>query len=392
MNGADAYHRGRLTWVAFAALLSFGFLNAVLGPVLPYLRACEHISYVLAVLHQAAFAVGGGLAGVLATRTGEGLPRGTVIRAGLGLAALAGIAIGYGSALPVTVGAAFLVSLLGTSALVRLWAMLAELHGERRTLALAEGEFAVSLGGIAVPVAVSALAATELSWRFAFVAGAVLVGGALLCSAGVSVPPAGRRAVPDPVPSAGRGGAARWGVQWAPTLVIVVAVVGLEFSLSFWLPSYLADDVRIGRGTAVAMAAGLYAANLAGRFAAGRLARRWSARRLLALALTVCLVGLPLLLGATGAAAAVAGLTVTGAGIGATFPLASSLHVGVCRRTADAAMGEVFGAAAAGQLLCPLLAGALAQAGSLRVGLLLLPVLVIAAAAGLAIAGRAQHV
>jgi hypothetical protein len=38
------YRRDSLTWAAFAGLLAFGFLNAVLGPALPYLRSVEHIS------------------------------------------------------------------------------------------------------------------------------------------------------------------------------------------------------------------------------------------------------------------------------------------------------------------------------------------------------------
>jgi hypothetical protein len=49
-----------------------------------------------------------------------------VIRLGLSGAAAAAVAIGYGDTAVVTMAAAFLVSLLGTSAMVRLWAALAE--------------------------------------------------------------------------------------------------------------------------------------------------------------------------------------------------------------------------------------------------------------------------
>lgn len=63
------YRRDTVTWVAFAALFAFGLLNATLGPVLPYLRQSEHISYLVAALHQVAFAVGGTGAGILASRS-----------------------------------------------------------------------------------------------------------------------------------------------------------------------------------------------------------------------------------------------------------------------------------------------------------------------------------
>lgn len=42
----SGYRRDRVTWAAFSGLLAFGFLNAVLGPALPYIRAEESISYV----------------------------------------------------------------------------------------------------------------------------------------------------------------------------------------------------------------------------------------------------------------------------------------------------------------------------------------------------------
>jgi len=66
------YRRDRTTWAAFCALFAFGFMNAALGPALPYLRETEGISYVTGALHQAAFAIGGGLAG--------GSPRATAAR------------------------------------------------------------------------------------------------------------------------------------------------------------------------------------------------------------------------------------------------------------------------------------------------------------------------
>lgn len=68
---------------------------------------------------------------------------------------------------------------------------------------------------------------------------------------------------------------------------------------------------------------------------------------------------------------------IAGAGVGATFPLASSLHVETSRRSADPELGQVFATAAVGQILGPLLAGAIAHATGLRLGLLILPALVI---------------
>ena len=149
-----------------------------------------------------------------------------------------------------------------------------------------------------------------------------------------------------------------------PTLVVVFAVVGLEFALSFWLASFLHDDLGLARGTAAAMVGGLYAANLVGRLVASRLSRRVDALPLLAASLVLALVG---------------------AGTGAMFPLVSSLHLGAASVGSDGAMGAVLSVAAAGQVLGPLAVGVVAQWSSLRVGLLTLPALVVVALGGLAV-------
>jgi fucose permease len=374
------YHRDRLTWTLFSGLFGFGVLNAILGPALPYLRAEQHLSYLPGALYQLAFALGGGLAALLAIRVQARLGRGATIRFGLAAAAVAGVAVGYGDAITITVPAAFFMSLFGTSALIRMWAALADAHGPRRTVAMTEGEVTVSLGGMVVPLLLGGVAATVLTWRFAFVAGAAIVITAVLAMGAVRIPRSAPVAWPDR-PS--RGAGLRAPSSPAPTLVIVLAIVALEFSLSFWLASYLNGSVGIGREAAVLMVSGLYAANLTGRLLASRLARRATAERLLGASLILALVGLPILLAARAGAVAAIGIALTGIAIGAMFPLTSSMHVGVSSRTADGAIGQVLQIAAIGQILGPFVVAAIAQAAGLRVGLFILPGLVLLAASGL---------
>jgi fucose permease len=211
-----------------------------------------------------------------------------------------------------------------------------------------------------------------LTWRFGLVVGAAVVAVAVLALWSTPI------AAPSPANSALGERAGSWR---QPTLIVVFAIVALEFSLSFWLASYLNDSVGLGRDLAAVMVSGLYAANLLGRVAASRLARRAAPERVLAASLVVALAGTPILLAAGGAAAATAGIVVTGAGIGAMFPLTSSLHVRASPREADAAMGQVLVVAAAGQLLGPLAVGAIAEGSGLRAGLLVLPALVLLALA-----------
>lgn len=369
-----AYRRNRFTWTAFGALFAFGYLNAVLGPSLPYIRSAEGISYIVGAAHQAAIAAGGGMAGLLSTRDRLPLGRRPAIAGGLGGAALAGLAVGYGDTPAVTIAAALLMGCLATLALIRVWAALADAHGPRRAVAMSEGEVAVSFAGIVTPLVIGGLAGTGASWRFAFVIGAAIVASAVLL--------VGRADVPEPLRGPPQKPRHR-GLQ--PSLVIVVGIVALEFALSFWLASYLNESVGLARNTAVALVSVLYAANLAGRFVASRLARTQSPERLLLIAMAVVLCGLPCLLAATDAPVAMTGIVVAGAGIGALFPLTSSLHVQATAGTADSALGQILSVAAIGQLGGPLLAGAIAQAVTLRAGLLvMLPALLALAAIGLA--------
>lgn len=380
---AAGYRRDRVTWAAFAVLLAFGVLNAGLGPALPYLRRAEHISYLAGVLHQVGFALGGGLAGVLAARARRMPPRALAIRGGLIAAALAWLAVGYGDRLAVTVAAAFAVSLLATTALIRVWALLADEHGARRAVAMSEGEVAVSLGGVISPLLVSLSAATALGWRGSFVFAGALVSIAVAATFPVRLPDSVlvRSTAAAPVESDYREGRRRRSVQ--PTLLIIFAIVGLEFSLTFWLASYLGDDVGQSRQTAAAMVSVMYLANLIGRVLASRLARQVSAERLLAAALALTLLGLPLLLVARGAPLAGVGLSIIGIGIGGTFPLTSALHIAGSPRDAEGALGQVLATAAVGEIVGPVVVAGFAQPFGLRVGLLTLVGLTLLAAAAL---------
>jgi MFS family permease len=361
------YRRDPITWVAFVELLSFGVLNAGLGVALPFLRDAEHFSYLGGVLHQVAFSIGGGLAGLLTARARHMPRRPWAIRGGLLGAALAWLALGYGTTLTVTAGTAFLVSLLATAALIRLWAVLADAHGARRAVAMAEGEVWVSLGGIVSPLLIAVMAGTALGWRSAFALGAILVASTVLFTARVPIPPPVSRPAGD-IDANRLAGPPRF----PPLLVVVFAIVALEFALSFWLASYLADDVGLSRQLAVAMVSGLYFANLLGRVLASRLARRHGAERLLAGALAVVLLGLPILLTAQNAVTAEVGLAIAGVGIAATFPLTSALHIATSRHGADTAMGQVLAVASVGQMFGPVVVAALAQVSDLRVGLIAL--------------------
>jgi MFS family permease len=384
-QSSPRYHRGRFTWLAFSGLLAVGFFQATLGPALPYIRTAEHISYLPAALLQGAFAIGGGTAGLLSAARIPSGRRALIIGVGVAGMAAAGAALGYVNVFGWSLAAAFFMSLFGTSAIIRFWAALADQHQHSRTVAMTEGEVCVSIGGIIAPFALSAAAATAFGWRSAFLLGVLVAAGTVAALTAIRVPPEtdGQEPPDDEQPVTRR--------RLTSTLVVVFAVVAAEWSMSFWLASYLNDDVHLSRGLSVTLISVLYAAEIVGRLAASRLARRMSAGRLLAIALALALCGSVLLVTATGLAVAVVAIAVAGTGIGASFPLASSLHVGARAAGSTVAVGEVMTTASVGQLAGPLVIGAISQVTNLRVGLVVLPVLALLGAAALAVHRRSTN-
>lgn len=362
---AGAYRRTQVTWVAFGALFAFGILNAALGPVLPYLRAAQGASYLVASLHPVAFAIGVVTAGVQANHSA--VARKPAIIVGLAVAALAGLLLGYGQAIALTITAAFLSGAFATAALIRTWAVLADAHNQHRAAAMAEGEVYVSLAGIATPILISLCAATFLGWQAFFLIATVIVAIAVSAVWLTQLPPVlGRDVDHADVP------AAHVRISTRRTLLTIIAIVAAEWTLTFWAATFLDESVGIQQDVAVALVSVLFAASLVGRLLASRLALRLPALRVLHLALACALIGSPILLLAQNAVVATIGLSIAGIGIGATFPLASSLHVGASRRSSDQSMGQVLIVAGLGQV-APLFTGALAQLIGLRAGMLMLP-------------------
>jgi fucose permease len=85
---------------------------------------------------------------------------------------------------------------------------------------------------------------------------------------------------------------------------------------------------------------------------------------------------------------AAVGIAVAGAGIGATFPLISAMHIESSSRISDQALGQILTIAALGQVVGPLSVGVIAQVANLRVGLLVAPVYAVIAGVTLALIRR----
>jgi fucose permease len=379
-RSSPPYLRGAGTWLAFGLVLHFAFLQAALGAVLPYLRRELDIGYTAGSLHLTAFALGSVLAALASRRVQAVIGRGGLVLAGVGGMAAGVLGLAVAPTLAATLAASLLMGATGTWTVVGAHGSLADEHGQRRAIALAEAGAAGSFGALSVPLVVAAGETTGLGWRLAPAVG-IAVGGLLAWRIRAS----GLR---EPLAGHDRDGAGSLPARGRVALMLVFSVVCAEWSVAFWGATFADDQVGLSAEAAVALSSAFFAAMLAGRLVVSVIARRLPAERLLAGALLLALIGFPLLWRAESALTAGAGLVLVGLGIASLFPLAAAVTIAVTPGRTTLATGRAFAAASAAVLSGPLILGQVADAHGLRFAFGLVPLFLVLAAAALATLGR----
>lgn len=374
------FRRDRLTWIAYALLGWFAYLQASPGLVVPHLRDELDLGYTAGGLHVAGFAAGSVLAGLIAGRLETTLNRRNVFWLSTAGMAAGTIVLTAGHSAPVTIGALTVMGVTGALLLITIQAALSDRHQERRTIALTEANVAASLAYVILAGALSLAAATGLGWRVALLA--VL-----------AIPPLayalGRR---EPIETPPRAPADRGGLParfWIATAMLF-CTTGAEWCVTGWGASFVEEAAHVSADTAVAVMAAYFAGVLAGRTLGSALARRHAPEKLLVAALITTAAGFAVLWPATAPATATVGLLILGLGLGNLFPLGLSLTVGLAPDRSQLASGRAILVTSAAVLLAPLTVGALADATSLTAALAVVPAALALAAVGLAAVTRAQ--
>jgi MFS family permease len=166
----ERFRRDRLTWIAYALLAWFAYLQAAPGLVIVHLRNELDLSYSTGGLHVAAFAAGSMVAGVISTRLERMLGRRALLWSAAALLGAAAIGLTAGRIVEVTVGSVLVMGVGGGLLLVTIQATLADHHGERRAVALAEANVAASIAYAVLIGVLSLTAALHAGWRVALLA------------------------------------------------------------------------------------------------------------------------------------------------------------------------------------------------------------------------------
>lgn len=375
----QAFTRDRVTWVMYVVLGWFAYLQAAPGLVVPHLRDELDLSYSTGGLHVAAFAAGSMVAGVLSAPAETAIGRRLLLWASTALLGAGTVGLTAGGTAAVTIGSVLVMGLGGGLLIVTLQAVLSDQHGDFRTIALTEANVSASVAYVILIGALSLSAALGLGWRTALLAS--LVAPLLLWwhnrELTIEAPP------PSAV-AAGRLPRAFWFATG-----ILVCTTAAEWCVTGWGASFVEEAVGVSADHAVSLMIGYFGGVLTGRVLGSRLARRIEPTRLLAAALVVSAAGFVVLWPATTAVQALAGLALIGVGIGNLFPMGMSLAVSLAPGRAVLASGRAVTATSFAVLLAPLTVGGVADATSLKAALLLVPVMLALAAAGLVVVARA---
>ena len=334
----------------------FAFMETVLGPIMPFLRTELDVDYTTASLHFSAFAIGAVLLGLFGDRLSAWWGRRTSLWGGA-------FAMGAGGVFLVsvpspwgTIPAAFVMGLSGALVIVTSQALLSDRHGEFGAVAVTESNITASACAIAAPLLVGAFAAAGLGWRTAF---AVPVAALVLLALVFLFRP------PDLTRTMAKGEGQAVGLALPPRYWALWALVALgvasEWCVAYWGADFLADGTGLSRAAAATSLTTFFAAMLGGRIASSRLARFLPTMLLLAATLGLALVGFPLFWFSPGSILTLAGLFVTGLGIGGVYPLGVSAAIAAVPGNSDAAAARLSIGGGGAILVAPFVLGALAD-------------------------------
>jgi len=357
----------RLQVSAWAGMFAFGLVMAILGAILPSLF--ERIGFGagaagnLFLTMNFAMLVTTLFFGPLVDRFGFK----AVLAVSALLVALAFLALSRASGYGLVLGAAVVLGLGGGGLNGGTNALTSDLHeGEKRTSALNVLGIFFGFGALFVPFLIGTL-------REVLGLGRIL---ALACFLSL-VPfviyavlpfPRAKQAQGFPLKSA--AAVVRSPLLWLAAFVLFFESAN-EFTVGGWISTYLQKTFGVGAGAAALALAGYWAAIMSGRLVSSRLVRAVRGETLILASAVLALAAALLMILAPSGAAAAAGAVLIGFGFAAIYPTTLALVGGRFAELTGTAFSIVIAVGLAGGMLAPWLAGRIAEASSLRRGLVI---------------------
>ena len=382
--------RDRLTLTLYGPYTVWGWLLYSFNPSAPLLGHDLRISDALVGLHGTAMAAGGLVAAFLAPRAVLWWGRRRAILGALGLVVVGIAGLLTGPVLAWTLAAMFVLSAGGNILIASTQVGLALHHGPAASAAISEGNAVGSGVGLLGPLAVGAAVSIGWGWRPGVLVTAVLAVVVIVLVARLpdsdSLPRRAAPVVAHDDPAAARRRRGRAAILFVGG---VVAAVGVENATTYWSTKLLIDRTGAGAGIAAAATAGLVAGMTLIRLIVGPLSLRIAPAQLLTAGFLFNIVGWTVLWTTTSTGVALAGLVLSGFGVGVQYPLSIALLLAASPGHSDRAQGDatLWGAVSIG--IAPFLLGWLSDQVGMHTAFLAVPVFALLGAVVAFLGGRA---
>ena len=372
MASLQTFTRNRATWLSYTMLAYYGYFINIFGPITPFLKDELQLSYTVSSLHFSAFALGMIGAGLTGYRVIQKFGRWHSLWIGVFGMCLSALLLIAGSDPKITIGASFLMGLVGSLILAIIPSVLSDQYGAMRAVALSEANVISSIVSAIAPVLVGWFATMALGWRAALL---IPVLAALMIRFGfgaVNLPAA-------PVSSA--AGASRGRLPrlyWIYWVALVVGV-SVEFCMIFWSADYLETVLKVPKADAAQAVSLFLIAMIIGRLASSRLVQRFTSHQVVTVSLLIATAGFLIYWTASTPILGIVGLFITGLGVAGLYPLILSLAIGSAGSSVDRASALSSLASGTAIFLLPLILGRLADAVGIRSAYAVIIVLLVIA-------------
>ena len=361
--------RDKPTWICYLQNGFFAWFIYAFGATQALLRDEQGTTRSIAALHGTFLATGSLIGSLLAGKALMHWGRGTVMRVG-GIGAIAGIIVytSPSASFPVTLGGAFIAALCGSFFVSALNAFVMDHQGDAGPSALLEMNAAAAFLGLLAPLAIGIATATVLGWR----AGIWVTVVALVIvefARGRNLAPyrtAARELAHEQRDKMPRE------IYWS--LVLFMAFVATEFSMTFWSADLLRERCGFEAGAAAASIGAITGGMLVGRLIGARLAERHAADFLLRGSVVLSLLAFVLAWSFTWWPAVLLGLALGGIGISVQTPLGIARAIQVSSGLTDRASALALVFASIAVATAPIALGVIADHVGVHLAFLMVPV------------------
>ncbi|MFQ3535821.1 MAG: MFS transporter [Aggregatilineales bacterium] len=350
------FRRDRLTWQSYFLIAYLAYMQAAIGPLMPFFRAEYNYNYAEVSWHFSAPAIGGIVTGIVGAALVLRLGRRMLIWLGGAGMALGYVLLMHGGLLALSVGGMILAGFAGTLLQSAAQSALSDQHGERRAYALTELNVGASLAALMAPLLIGTFERLGLGWRAAIYICIAYLGLVWLGFRGTHIPTP-RSSDGAPIQQLGKPLPILF---WAYALVLIL-IIAIEWSIIQWGADFLERAVGFERTTASTLMTFFFTAMLIGRLIGSRLTRRYRNTTLLLAAMCLAISGFALLWTASVPVLNVLGLFMAGLGVANLFPQSLSLALSIAAGQADAANARVALSVSLSLLVAPQLLASLAD-------------------------------